>query len=353
MAENDQDRTEQPTSRKRDEARLEGNVAVSREAATFFVILGALLVLYFTGVWMAERILAMMGKPFFSFRQELTPAGVIVVYKGMLKEFFTLLIPIFIIPLFGLASYLMQNGLLLSTKSLTPDFSKISPVSGVKRMFSVGSLAELGKSLLKISVLSYVVYVNVMKEWYQMPFLMDMEVISTFSYIATVSFKIMIKTVWVLALIAVLDFIYQRWQHERGLKMTREEVKEEMKHSEGDPNVKARIKSLQREMARKRMMKDVPEADVVVTNPTHLAVALKYDKAKADAPLVVAKGAGHVAERIRELARENGVPLVENKPLARALFKSVEIGSEIPEGLYKAVAELLAYVYKLKNKVVG
>ena len=158
------------------------------------------------------------------------------------------------------------------------------------------------------------------------------------------------ETAWVLAVIAVLDYVYQRWSFEKSLRMTKEEIKEEMKELEGDPIVKARIKSIQREMARKRMMQEVPKSDVVVTNPTHIAVALKYDREKAGAPVVVAKGAGHIAEKIKEIARKHGVPVVENKPIARNLFRYAEIGAEIPVALYKAVAEILAYVYRLKGK---
>jgi flagellar biosynthetic protein FlhB len=347
MADNDQDKTEQPTSRKREEARSEGNVAVSMELATFFVIMGGLVMLYFSGLWMAGGIMKFMREPVFPFNAELNVQSAVALYRVVLRQYYIIMLPAFMIPLFGVLAYVLQNGINLTLKPLVPNFSKIDPISGTKKIFSVNSLMNLAKSVLKVGVLGYVMYINVRKEWHFMPSLVEMEVVSTFVFVTTVAFKIMLKSVWVLAVIAVVDYAYQKWQFEKGLMMTKEEVKEENRESEGDPLVKSRIRSVQREQARKRMMQAVDTADVVVTNPTHLAVAIKYDRLKADAPVVVAKGAGLIADRIKELAQENMVPIVEDKPLARSLFKHVEIGMEIPMGLYKAVAEILAYVYRL------
>lgn len=350
MSDQEQDKTEQPTSRRRELARQDGNFAVSRELSTLFVIIGSLAVLYFCGVWIVTGAAEFMQQSLSKvFSRELTVKDVSGLFSHITFKFFLIMVPVLLIPVFGAVSYVIQNGFSLSGKPITPDFKKINPISGAKRLFSINAVAELLKSILKISILTYVVYVNVAREWSTMPFLMEMETISSLTYIAKVSFTIMTKTVWVLVLIAMIDYAFQRWNFEKGLRMTREEVKEEMKEMEGDPNVKARIKSIQREMARKRMMQDVPTADVVVTNPTHLAVALKYDKSRGDAPIVVAKGADLIAEKIREIARKHRVPVVENKPLARTLFKGVEIGKEIPVSLYKAVAEILAYVYRLKT----
>lgn len=351
MAENDQERTEQPSSRKREQARQEGNIAVSKELGSFFMILGSLLVLYFAGLWMATASAEFMKNSFHIVREEMTVKAVSELFQSVSYKFFLIIMPALFIPVFGALSYVIQNGFVFTGKGLTPDFSKIDPLSGFKRMFSLNSIAELVKSLLKVGVLTYVVYVNVASEWHNIPLLIDMEMMSSVAYMAKVTLSIMTKTVWVIAVIAGLDYLYQKWSHEKGLRMTKDEIKEENKELEGDPVVKARIKAIQRELARKRMMQDVPAADVVVTNPTHLAVALKYDRLKGGAPIVVAKGAGFIAEKIRELARKSGVPVIENKPLARSLFKIVEVGSEIPVDLYKAVAELLAYVYRLKNRI--
>ncbi|MBI5491390.1 MAG: flagellar biosynthesis protein FlhB [Deltaproteobacteria bacterium] len=353
MAENDQEKTEQGSSRRREQARQEGNFPVSREVSSFLTILGALLVLHFAGAWIFFGLSDLMRGSFHIMKGELTVTEVSSLFQNISYKFFLLILPALAIPVFGAVSYLLQNGFALTTKPLAPDLNRIDPLSGVKRLFSLNSLVELVKSIVKISVLAYVVYLTVAKEWNNLPMLMDADAAGAVTYIARTTFTIMTKTVWVLAVIAVLDYAFQRWSFEKGLRMTKEEIKEEMKETEGDPLVKARIKSIQREMARKRMMQDVPKADVVVTNPTHLAIAIKYDRSKADAPVVVAKGAGLVAEKIKELARANRVPVVENKPLARGLFKTVEVGMQIPVDMYKAVAELLAYVYRLKNRAAA
>ncbi|MBI5643109.1 MAG: flagellar biosynthesis protein FlhB [Deltaproteobacteria bacterium] len=351
MPEDDgQEKTEQPSSRKREQARDEGSFATSKELSSFLMILGAMMILYYSGSWMFMGMADFMRKSFMVFRGEMTVQNVSDLFGQISYKFFILILPAFAIPLFGAVSYVLQNGFALTSKPLAPDFTKLDPISGAKKLFSIHSVVELVKSIVKVSVLSYVVYKAVDKEWQNLPFLIDMDTTGTLTYISKISFTIMTKTLWVLAVIAALDYIFQRWNFEKGLKMSKEELKEEMKEMEGDPIVKARIKAIQRELARKRMMADVPKADFVVTNPTHLAVAVKYDKSKSSAPIVLAKGAGVVAEKIREIAKKHGVPVIENKPLARALYKSVEIGKQIPAELYKAVAEMLAYVYKLKSK---
>lgn len=197
--------------------------------------------------------------------------------------------------------------------------------------------------------MGYVAYVTVHGELKGILPLMDQSAGEILAYLGRISFKIIFTTCWVLIIMAVMDYVYQRWEYERSLKMSRQEIKDEYKHSEGDPIVKARIKRLQREMARKRMMASVPKADVVITNPTHVAVALRYDQSSMIAPVVVAKGAGFVAEKIKEIAKASNVPVVENKPMARVLYKMVDVNKVIPENLYRAVAEILAYVYGLKK----
>ncbi len=351
MPEDDGERTEQPTSRRREQAAEEGNFAVSRELNTFFVVLGGLIVLYFSGIWIFQGAAEFMKISFLFLNQELTERSVEAILNKVSYRFLLMVAPISIIPFLGAVSYVMQKGLTLSGKPLNTDFSRINPVAGIKRLFSLNAVAELIKSLLKISIMSYVVYATVAREWGFLPFLMNMETTALLKYVGSITFRIMTKTVWVLAVIAIIDYVFQRWNFEKSLRMTKQELKEEMKEQEGDPAVKARIRSLQRSLARKRMMQEVPKADVVVTNPTHFAVALKYDRKKARAPIVVAKGADHVAEKIKELARNHHVPVIENRPLAQSLYKHVEIGKEIPENLYRAVAEILAYVYRLQSRV--
>jgi flagellar biosynthetic protein FlhB len=219
----------------------------------------------------------------------------------------------------------------------------------MKRFVSLKSLVELGKSIIKILFIGGIAYLILKSDLEEFPNLIQQEVGQIVVFIARVSLKLFFLVSLAMIVLAVLDYIYQRWQYEQDLKMTKQEVKDEFKQSQGDPKVKARIRGVQLEMARRRMMEAVPEADVVITNPTHLAIALKFDSREMIAPRVVAKGAGFVAQRIREIAEENRIPLVEEKPLAQALYKMVEIGDYIPAELYRAVAEVLAYVYRLKG----
>jgi flagellar biosynthetic protein FlhB len=214
---------------------------------------------------------------------------------------------------------------------------------------SLKALVELAKSILKLLFIGLIAYILVKSDMDAFPELIHQEVGQILVFIARVALKIAFFVCLAMIVLAVLDFLYQRWQHEKDLRMTKQEVKDEQKQTYGDPKVKSRIRSMQLEMARRRMMEAVPEADVVITNPTHLAIAIKFDAAKMVAPQVLAKGAGHVAQRIKEIAAEHEVPLVENKPLAQALYKMVELGDYIPAELYRAVAEVLAYVYRLKG----
>jgi len=352
MADDGMEKTEEPTSRKLEEAREQGNVPDSKEMATFFSVLAGLFLLYFFGTYMLDGMGNFMKHTYSNLpKGEVTSESIVSLFATVSGKLLIILLPAFLImPLFAIVGKLMQSGLVMSAKSITPDITKINPLSGLKNLFSVKSLVELVKNIAKVSVLGYVVYGVVSEEWDTLPSMLDMELMTAMSYTSSVALRIVIRTVWVLAVLGFMDYLYQRYNHIKGLKMSKEEVKEENKESEGDPLVKARIRTVQRQIARQRMMQEVPEADFVVTNPTHLAVAVKYDKETGSAPKVVAKGAGLIAERIKEIAKENGVPVIENKPLARSLFKFVEIGVEVPETLYKAVAEMLAYVYGLKNK---
>jgi flagellar biosynthetic protein FlhB len=243
----------------------------------------------------------------------------------------------------------MQIGFQISTEAMSLKLSKLDPISSMKRFVSLKSLIELGKSIIKILFVGGIAYLVVKSDLKEFPYLVQQEVGQIILFIAKVSLKLFFFVCLAMIVLAILDYIYQRWQYEQDLKMTKQEVKDEFKQTYGDPKVKARIRGVQQEMARRRMMEAVPEADVVITNPTHLAIALKFDAREMIAPRVVAKGAGFVAERIREIAAENQIPIIEEKPLAQALFKMVEIGGYIPAELYRAVAEVLAYVYRLKG----
>jgi len=250
----------------------------------------------------------------------------------------------------GVLSNLIQiGGLRFSTHPLIPKFSKLSPLKGFGRIFSKNTVMELFKSLFKVGIISILSYFTIKSHWNEIPPLMGLGVGQILSFMGFVALEIIFQILLIMIFLSLIDFAFQRFTYRENLRMTKQEVKEERKETDGNPQIKQRIRTAQMEMARKRMMAAVPDADVVVTNPTHISIAIKYDPEKTSAPLVVAKGVGPIAMRIREIARENGVPLVEDKPLARTLNKTVEIGQLIPASLYKAVAEILAYVYKLKN----
>ncbi|MBW2708824.1 MAG: flagellar biosynthesis protein FlhB [Deltaproteobacteria bacterium] len=352
MAEkSDQEKTEKPTGKKLSKAREEGQVIKSQEVSTAFIFLGALGVFLFVGPWMFGQ-LADFSRGIFQNLGTLHLEGISA--RAFLLEVFQqialVMTPLLVVVLImGVAANLLQVGFLFTLKPFTPKISKFNPITGMKKFVSLKSLVELLKSLVKISFIGGISWLVLRGELDTIPSLIEMSVGQILTYIGTVSLKMLFYVGLGMIVLAAIDFSYQRWQHTKDLMMSKEEVKDEAKQSEGDPQIKSRIRRAQREMAMKRMMESVPDADVVITNPTTLAIAVKYDAKAMFAPQIVAKGAKLVAERIKNVARENDVTIVENKPLAQALFKSTEIGDFVPSDLYKAVAEVLAYVYKLKG----
>jgi len=354
MADNEQgqEKTEQATDKRREESREKGQVAKSREIPSVAVLFACLIYFHFNAAGLLQKIMAIMSS---SFRT----AGQVVIdmdnapslLTGYIFKVFFLLLPLLgIISFVALAANVLQVGMLFSTSAIQPEFSKLNPMKGLKNLFSLRSGVELIKNIIKLSIVGFVAYQVVGDEIKNCLTLAEHSVWGILIYVGKISFKILITTGWVLVILAILDYLYQRWEYEKNLRMSRQEIKDEFKNTEGNPVIKARIKRLQREMARKRMMAAVPTADVVITNPTHLAVALKYEQTKKSAPCVVAKGAGIIAEKIRALARENNIPLIEDKPLAQVLYKVVKVDDSIPENLYRSVAEVLAYVYSLRRK---
>ncbi len=353
MADNqDQEKTEEPTSKKREDARKKGQVAQSREIPAVLILSGSLAVMFFGGSWMLTRLATIMRVVHMKAgHMELVPETVTMLLWELFQKTVIILIPLMLVAMIcGIVGNISQFGFLLTGEKLTPKFSKLNPISGIKKLFSIQSLFELFKSVLKLVIVAGISYLVVKKHLFLIPGLMQLSVGEILSFIGLVSFKMFLYTILVLIILAAIDYIFVRWRHEKDLKMTKQEVKDEYKQREGDPAVKARIKTMQREMARRRMMEAIPEATVVITNPTHLAIAIQYEDGM-HAPTVVAKGAGFVAQRIKEIAKENNIPIVEQKPLARAMFKNVEIGDFVPADLYRAVAEILAYVYRLKSMV--
>lgn len=347
-----QERTEKATGKKREEARRKGQVAQSKEISSAMILLASLGIFYFGGSWMFWQLSGLITgiyQNIGSLRLTNIPDTSAFTLE-ILYYLLTVLLPVLIpIAIAGLIANILQVGFQMNSEAMLPKFSKLNPLSGIKRIVSLKSLVELGKSILKIFFIGGIVYLLVKKDMQAYPILMHQEVGQILVFIAKVALKICFFVCLAMIVLAVVDYVYQRWQHEEDLKMTKQEVKDEQKQTTGDPKVKARIRSVQLEMTRRRMMESVPEADVVITNPTHLAVALKFDAREMIAPRILAKGSGHIAQRIREIAAEHQIPIVEEKPLAQALFKMVEIGESIPAELYRAVAEVLAYVYRLKG----
>ncbi|TWI72402.1 flagellar biosynthetic protein FlhB [Desulfobotulus alkaliphilus] len=350
--ESGQEKTEDATPKKRQQSREEGQVAKSTEVPSVVVLLIGVATLYAMASMYYERLTNVM-------RQSLTFSSVPEVHIQQALLWMTtygmqafwviapLLLAVFLASFFANA---FQVGFVLAWKAIEPKASKISPIKGFGRIFSKKSLMELFKSILKITIIFYVSWRAVKGEMPHMMRLYDHNVATILLFIVKISFKIFLWVLLAMVFVALLDLIFQRWNFDQQIKMTKQEVKDEGKQTEGDPLIKSRIRQLQFEASKKRMMQDVPKADVVVTNPTHIAVALKYDAINMQSPEVLAKGAGSMAERIRAVAKEAGVPIVENKPLARNLFQWVEVGQAIPADLYQAVAEVLAYVYKLKGR---
>jgi len=347
-----QERTEKATPKRRRDARKKGQVAQSRELPSVMILMTALGFFYFAGSWIFDSLLQVIGGVYGHLDTlRLDAVSEVNAFSvEIFKKVLLILIPFFVpILIAGMAGNIGQIGFEFHGEPMSPKLTRLNPIAGLKKLVSLRSMVEVIKSVIKILFIGGIAFGIVKNETTAMPALMQQEVVDILLFIGRVAFKIFFFVCLALIVLAFLDYAYQRWQYEQSLKMTKQEVKDERRQIEGDPKVKGRIRRVQLELARHRMMEAVPEADVVITNPVHLAVALKFDAAKMIAPTIVAKGSGYVAERIKEIARSHQVPIVENKPLAQALHKMAEIGEFIPVELYRAVAEVLAYVYRLKG----
>jgi flagellar biosynthesis protein FlhB len=346
-------KTEDATPKRIQDAEGKGNFAHSRELTSAFVLLFAILAFAMAGAFSTRHLMATWHNLFTQvhvFQPNLQDMRTLLMW--VMDNAFIILSPIlFAIMLGGVVANLVQTGgIRFSLHPLLPRFHKMNPWNGFKRMFSRIALMELFKSISKVTLISLVAYLTIKGRFDEIPPMMGKSVGQILIYMGEVALEIMIKVLMVMIFLAFLDYIFQRFTYLKNLRMTKQEVKDERKDTEGNPQIKQRVRNVQMEMMKRRMMSAVPEADVVITNPTHIAVVIRYDQENSDAPMVVAKGKGVIAEKIRELAKEHDIPLVEDKPLARLLFKTVEIGQMIPAHLYKAVAEILAYVYRLKGK---
>jgi flagellar biosynthetic protein FlhB len=348
-----QEKTEKATPKKRQDARKKGQVAKSMEVPSAFILLFSFLCLFLFGGFLGEKLVALFTVPLTEYLLwDVTAANLSVIFSQLILEGLLLVLPFFVIAAaIGIVGNYVQFGFLFSTEPLKMKFSKLNPLEGAKRIFSLRALVEFAKSLLKILVVGCAVYFILWGKRTEILALshVPLEQMLKFTSATTVMLGLVISLIFIV--LAALDYMYQRYEHEKSLRMSKQDIKDEMKKTEGDPLIKGKIREKQRRMALMRMMQEVPKADVVITNPTHYAVALQYDKEKMDAPVVIAKGADYIAQKIKEKAREHGVMTMENRMLARALYEQTEIGQTIPEDLFQAVAEVLAYVYKVKGRI--
>lgn len=348
------EKTEKPSSKKRRDSREEGQILQSKEINTVAILFCCFLALKAFGKFMHNELSKLMTDMFNTMsspEEFLNPNNLMINGLNVLSVFTVVIGPMLMVAFFAslIINYL-QVGFLFTTKTLKIKFDRLNPVEGFKKIFSKKALVELVKSILKIGLVGYIAISYGLSQMTRIIKYPNMQTFAFFVNFSDLIFGFVLRILGVLLLLAFMDYFFQWRDHEKKLMMSKQEVKEEYKQTEGDPTVKGKIKEKQRQMAMSRMMQDIPTADVIITNPTHYAVAIKYDIDKSDAPYLVGKGVNIIAENIKKMAKENDIPIVENKALARVIYDSIEIDDTIPEELYEAVAEVLAYVYSLKNE---
>ncbi|AZB42955.1 flagellar biosynthesis protein FlhB [Bacillus sp. FJAT-42376] len=347
------EKTEKATPKKRQDSRKKGQVAKSADVNMAVNLLAVFFTLLVSGAFYRDRLIGFVRGSINEYMMlEVTEENVQKLMGSITMEAAYLLAPVMGAALAaGIISNYIQVGFLFSTESIQPKLEKIDPLKGFKRIYSIRALVEFLKSILKIlftgGVTAAVIWLRI-GDILRLPYL---TVEQSLQFLGVLTVQMGLAAGGALLFLSLLDYLYQKYDFEKNIRMSKQDIKDEYKKSEGDPLIKSKIKQRQREMAMRRMMQDVPDADVIITNPTHFAVALKYDESKMDAPFVVAKGADLVAQKIKEIAKSHEIAAIENKPLARALFAQVEIGQAVPEEFFKTIAEILAYIYRLKNKV--
>ncbi len=348
----DQERTEQATPRRREEARKKGQVTRSQDLSSAILILGGLAALTLLGPAWIEKSVGLLREMWVSFpTAALTQEGLVAWVFYSVRVSLMLFLPIVgALAACGVLSAIVQQGFVWTTDPLAPNWERIHPMLGIKRIFSARGLMAFFKTFLKFALVAVVAYFVVVR---QMPVILT-SMQADFGQVLGLSGDVIVQLIlWAgvaIAFLGVADYMFERWDYERSIRMSRQELREEIKQTEGNPMLRARIRTIQRQMARRRMIAQVPKADVILTNPTELAVAILYVQREMAAPRVTAKGAGFLAQKIKEVAQQHGVPILENKPVARALYRSVKLGAYIPSKFYRAVAEILAYVYRLRTK---
>ncbi len=347
------DKTEKATPKKKSDARKKGQVFQSREMSASLILILMIVSMNAFGSILFNQLSGFMKKTFSEYlvNKDAFDTGILakIFIDGIIVLAKTSLPLLLIAMIAGLLVGYAQVGILFTLETLKPKGNRINPLSGFKRMFSLRSVVELVKAIIKILIVAWVAYSYLKSKTNEVVALMNADLLDILSFIGKSAFAVALRICIAMILLGFLDFLYQRYDYEKNLKMTKQEVKEEFKQMEGNPEIKSKIKQKQRQMSMKRMMQEIPKADVVITNPTHFAVAIKYDAEKASAPIVVAKGQDYIALRIKQIATDSKVQIVENKPLARTLFSTVDIGQPIPPEMYQAVAEILAFVYNLRN----
>ena len=348
------EKTEKATPKKRQDARKKGQVFQSRDVSTAMILMFVFVTLRIFGSSIYAEITDYMKKVLTEYPKMdnfYMPDIILRIFIDSILVFLKISAPVLLVAMLtGLIISYAQVGVLFTLETLKPKFDRINPINGFKRMFSMRSIVELLKAVFKVSIIGYVAYAYMDSQAVTFLSLMDMDIGNIAVFIAMTAINIAIRICIVLIILGVFDFAYQWWDYEKNMKMTKQEVKEEYKQTEGNPEIKSKIRQTQRQMSMRRMMQEIPKADVVITNPTHFACALKYDAEVSPAPLLIAKGQDYLALRIKETAKECKIEIVENKPLARSIYDNVEIGKSIPPELYQAVAEVLAFVYNLKGK---
>ena len=347
------EKTEKATPKKRQDSKKKGQVAKSQDVNTSINLITVFSVLLLMGPFMYNHLFALMRKYLQDFTvTDFSEESMQVILIEILVEMGLILGPVFLAAVVaGVLANVMQIGFMFSTESIQFKLEKLDPIKGFKRIFSMRAIVELLKSILKISFVGFVAFYVLWNRMEEIMILSQISVADAMATLADITIKVGYYAAVALLFIALLDYMYQKYDFEKNIRMSKQDIKDEYKNSEGDPLIKSKIKQKQRQMAAQRMMQEVPNADVVITNPTHFAIALKYDESKAEAPFVVAKGVDFVAQKIKYIAKENDVVMVENRPLARSLYDQADVGQAIPEEFFKAVAEILAFVYKTKGKL--
>lgn len=347
------EKTEKATPKKRQDSRKKGQVAKSQDVNTAIILFSVFLFFAFSGSYMKDSALSIYQHVFQEFLvMELTEQNLQSLILTILKEIVLFLGPIMLVAMVAaIVGNYLQVGFLFSTEAIQFKLEKIDPVKGFKRIFSLRAIVELFKSILKICFIGTAAFTVIWLRLDEILVLSQKPVGAAIATLGSVTVQMGLAASCALLFLAVLDYLYQKYDFEKNIRMSKQDIKDEYKNIEGDPLIKSKIKQQQREMAMRRMMQEIPEADVVITNPTHFAIALKYDETKSDAPIVVAKGVDFLAQKIKKIAKEHDVVTVENRALARALYYQTELGQTVPDEFFKAIAEILAYVYRIKQKI--